>query len=191
VWHGRVVAPTIARGRRWLAVGGSLAAIGFLVAMTLSGRFPESGQFVRFVPAGVVAETPEQIDRIELTTSDRRWAFERIATGWRAEPRGTSVPPALATHLDDSIKFMHVSAPVRVMDRAEWGAQGLKEFGLEPPAYSAALFRGGRRVLTADFGSPNPQKVLQYMRVQGRDQLYLMSRFIGEEWEQALREAAR
>jgi hypothetical protein len=27
------------------------------------------------------------------------------------------------------------------------------------------------------------------MQLEGRDQVYLMSRFIGEEWEQALREA--
>ena len=27
------------------------------------------------------------------------------------------------------------------------------------------------------------------MKLQGRDQVYLMSRFIGEEWEKALREA--
>ena len=43
-------------------------------------------------------------------------------------------------------------------------------------------------LLGAEFGAPNPQKVLQYMKLQGRDQVYLMSRFIGEEWEKALRE---
>jgi hypothetical protein len=32
--------------------------------------------------------------------------------------------------------------------------------------------------------------VLQYMKLGGRDQIYLMSRFIGEEWEQAIREAS-
>jgi hypothetical protein len=45
-------------------------------------------------------------------------------------------------------------------------------------------------VLGAEFGTPNPQKVLQYMKVQGRDQVYLMSRFVGEDWEKALRAAA-
>jgi hypothetical protein len=76
------------------------------------------------------------------------------------------------------------------MDRAEWASSGLREFGLEPPGYTAALYRQNAPALIAEFGGPNPQQVLQYMKLQGRDEVYLMSRFIGEEWEQALREAA-
>jgi hypothetical protein len=101
------------------------------------------------------------------------------------------VPRSLATHLDDSVKFLHVSAPIRVMPRSEWAEHGLREFGLEPPAYSIVLFQSGQRLLAADFGAPNPQKVLQYMRLQDGDELYVMSRFIGQEWEQALAEARR
>ena len=85
---------------------------------------------------------------------------------------------------------MHVSAPIRVMERAEWSSIGLREFGLDPPGYTATLYRRGTPVLGAEFGAPNPQRVLQYMKLGGRDQVYLMSRFIGEEWEKALREAA-
>jgi hypothetical protein len=66
---------------------------------------------------------------------------------------------------------------------------GLREFGLDPPGYTAILYRGNTPVLGAEFGAPNPQKVLQYMKLQGRDQVFLMSRFIGEEWEKALRDA--
>jgi hypothetical protein len=35
----------------------------------------------------------------------------------------------------------------------------------------------------------NPQQVLQYMRLTGHDQVYLMSRFIGAEWEQLIRDS--
>ena len=76
------------------------------------------------------------------------------------------------------------------MEHAEWAPGGLREFGLDPPGYTAILFRGDISVLGAEFGAANPQKVLQYMKLQGRDQVYLMSRFIGEEWERALRGAA-
>jgi hypothetical protein len=76
------------------------------------------------------------------------------------------------------------------MERGEWAPIGLREFGLDPPGYTATLYRHDTPVVGAEFGVPNPQKVLQYMKLQGRDQVYLMSRFIGEEWEQALREAA-
>ena len=95
------------------------------------------------------------------------------------------------THLEDSIKFMHVSPPIRVLERTEWTEHGLQEFGLSPPAYTAVLFGSGRPLLAASFGSPNPQRVLQYMRVEGRDPIYVMSRFVGEEWEQVLAEAGR
>jgi hypothetical protein len=186
-----VVAATVVRPGPLLALGGALLAAGFLVAMALSGHPRESGQFVRFVAAGVLPETPAQVDRIELIARDRRWVFRRTAGGWRIEPGPRPVSPSLATHLDDSIKFMHVSAPIRVMEPSEWAEHGLREFGLDPPAYVATLFQGGQRLLAAGFGSPNPQKVLQYMRIDGRDQVYLMSRFIGEEWEQVRAEAGR
>ena len=156
--------------------------------MVVSGHLRESKQFVKFAPGGVMPEAPREIDRVEMTTSAGRWVFVRAPDGWRAPLDGRPAPPSLASHLDDSIKFMHVSAPIRVMERAEWSPIGLREFGLDPPGYTATLYRRGTAVLAAEFGAPNPQKVLQYMKLGGRDQVYLMSRFIGEEWEQAIRE---
>jgi hypothetical protein len=182
------VASTI--GRRKLLTGvGAVLAFAFLAAMALSGQIRESGQLVRFVPAGVLRQAPAQIDRVELIAGAARWAFTRAGGQWRLESRTEPVSRSLATHLDDSIKFLHVSAPIRVMGHQEWAEHGLREFGLDPPAYSVALFENGRRLLAADFGSPNPQRVLQYMRLEGGDEIYVMSRFIGQEWEQAVAEA--
>jgi hypothetical protein len=168
-------------------IAAALLAVAFLVVMALSGHVRETRWLVRFKPGGVMPETTDRIDRVELRTDGRRWVFSRTSGGWRAEPDGQPVPPSLASHLDDSIKFMHVAAPIRVMERAEWAAQGLREFGLDPPGYTATLYHGGRVALGAEFGSPNPQKVLQYMKLAGRDEVYLMPRFIGEEWEQVLK----
>jgi len=157
--------------------------------MVVSGHLRESKQFVKFVPGGVMSEPPAEIDRVEIRTRGGRRAFVRASGGWRTAPGGQPLPVSLAARLDDSIKFMHVSAPIRVMGRAEWAPLGLREFGLDPPRYTAALYRRGTVVLAAEFGAPNPQQVLQYMKLEGRDQIYLMSRFIGQEWEEALREA--
>jgi hypothetical protein len=179
------------RPRRLIGVGAAALATAFLIVMILSGHLREGGQFVRFVAAGVLEESPADVDGVQLTAGDRRWVFTRSADGWRLEPGSRAVPRSLATHLDDSVKFMHASAPIRVLERPEWAEQGLHEFGLDRPAYVAALYRGQRRLLAAGFGSPNPQKVLQYMRLEGRDQVYVMSRFIGQEWEQALAELER
>jgi len=76
------------------------------------------------------------------------------------------------------------------MERAEWEPVGLREFGLDPPGYTATLYRRDTLVVGAEFGTANPQKVLQYMKLRGRDEVYLISRFVGQEWEQTLREAS-
>ncbi len=158
--------------------------------MTMSGHVRESGQFVRFVAAGVLAEAPAQVTRIELMDNGRRWVFTRNAEGgWRRDADQRPVLPPLATHLEDALKFLHASAPVRVLERQEWAEHGLGEFGLDRPALSAVLLKDGRRLLAMHFGSINPQKVLQYMRIDGQDDVYVMSRFVGEEWERALAEA--
>jgi hypothetical protein len=184
-----VVEKAVTWPRRLLGPTAALLAIGLFAAMVVSGHLRESKQFIKFVPAGVMPEPVAEIDGVEIRTTTGRWVFERAPEGWRAAPEGRRLPVSLTAHLDDSIKFMHVSAPIRVMERAEWAPLGLKEFGLDPPAYTATLYRRGTAVLGAEFGAPNPQKVLQYMKLEGRDQVYLMSRFIGEEWEKALREA--
>lgn len=186
-----MVESTLAWARRTGPFAAAALAVGFLVAMALSGRVRESGQFVRFTPAGVLADPPGRIDRVELGAASGRWVFRRSPDGWRTEIDARPVPATLATHLDDALKFLHVTGPIRVLERAEWSEHGLGEFGLDPPAYSAALFRDGRPVLRVAFGSENPQKVLQYVRVQGREQVFVMSRSMGREWEDALAEAAR
>jgi hypothetical protein len=184
------VAPAIGRPRRLLAPAAALLAVGILAAMVVSGHLRESRQLVKFAPAGVMSEAPAEIDRVELQTNTGRWVFVRGPDGWRTAPAGRALPVSLAASLDDSIKFLHVSAPIRVIEHVEWAPLGLSEFGLDPPGYTATLYRLGTPVLGAEFGAPNPQKVLQYMKLQGRDQVYLMSRFIGAEWEKILREAS-
>jgi hypothetical protein len=48
---------------------------------------------------------------------------------------------------------------------------------------------GTSPVLTARFGGHNPEGFLQYMRLDGDQRLYLMSRFIGAEFLAAFEEA--
>lgn len=180
----------ITRRHAWLTPVLSLLAVGILTAMVVTGRLRENQQLVKASGDGVMAEAPAEIDRVELRAKAGHWRFVRENHGWRVAVPGPPVPATLALHLDDSLKFMHVSPPVRVMPHAEWAPVGLREFGLDPPRYTATLYHGERRVLSAEFGGPNPQEVLQYMKLDGRDEIYLMSRFVGQEWEQALRAAA-
>jgi hypothetical protein len=173
-------------GRSWARrVGISAAALGalaFLVAMAFSGRMRESQQYVKFEPAGLLRETPETIDRVELVAAARRLVFLRAGDRWKT-PTAAQVPAALVPHLEMSLRFMHVAAPVRVMARKEYAGEPLREFGLEPPSYTVSLYRGADTVLSTRFGARNPQEILQYVRVDGHDELYLLPVFVGREWE--------
>lgn len=184
-----MVEAALSHPRRLLAPAAAVIAVGLLIAMAASGHLRQDGQFVKFAPAGVMPEAPAEIDRVELRSGAGHWRFVRGPSGWQADPDGPALPETFAAALDDSIKFMHVSAPVRVMERAEWAPVGLREFGLDPPGFVATLYHRDTPVIGAEFGAPNPQQVLQYMKLQGREQVYLMARFVGQEWEKALREA--
>ena len=177
------------RGRA--ALFAAIIALGYLGVMAASGGRRESRWLVRFAAAGLMPDAPERIDRIEVTTRDRTLRYTRGGrSGWTAGANGVEVPTTLASDIDMSIKFMHVAAPIRVMSRDEWAGQPLEEFGLEPPQYVISLRRGELIVLAGRFGALSPQQVAQYVRVDGREQLYMMPRFIGRQWERVL-EAGR
>ena len=172
-----------------------ITSIGVLAAAIIrhfSGPNPELATILALgKPASF--STRRRVHNAAADTPVNQASPRPLKTGVLSLIAGLAVGIAAAfvfDYLDDSIKFMHVSAPIRVMERAEWSPIGLREFGLDPPGYTATLYRRGTAVLFAEFGAPNPQKVLQYMKLGGSDQVFLMSRFIGEEWEKALREAS-
>jgi hypothetical protein len=181
-----VVAATVGTGRgRWLGVAAAVFAIGILVAMALGGREPGGKTLVRLEPAGILRDTPDRITRVELTAGTRRLTFARARGGW-TEQRAGAVPAPLTAHLDTALRFLYVSGPTRVMERGEFDRGQLTEFGLDPPRYAIILFADGQPVLKVAFGTPNPMQVAQYVRVEGREELYLIPSFVGREWEQVV-----
>lgn len=158
-------------------------ALAFLAAMAFTGGRRESPQLVPFQAAGLMAAAPRQVDRVEIEHEGQHLALVRSAEGWAMEATGERALPPLAGHVETSLKFMHAAAPVRVLERAEWEATPLADFGLAPAAYTIRLSGNGRQILTARLGALNPQRVMQFARVEGREQLYVMPRFVGGEWE--------
>ena len=170
-------------GRALLAAAG-LLAVGFLLVMAISGRTRPTPNLVKFEAAGLMREAPDQVDQVELMADGRRLILTRRERGrWTVAPAADEVAAVTASHLEMSLKFMHVTAPVRVMSRDEYQPAGLGEYGLDPPRYTVSLQRGGQTVLATSFGGKNPQQVFQYVRVAGRDELYLLPVFVGREWE--------
>ena len=87
--------------------------------------------------------------------------------------------------LDSGLRFLHVSAPQRVMRPQEFSGTPLAEFGLDPPRYAVSVHGATAEPFTVQFGGTNPQGLAQYARVGGRDEIVLLPRFVGEQWEAA------
>ncbi len=180
-----------ARGKPLLTVAG-LCAVGFLLVMVVSGRTRPMQNFVRFEAAGFMREMPDQIDRVELTAEGQRLIFTRRGPGrWTVAPSAGELAAGTVSHLEMSLKFMHVTGPVRVLSRDEYQPAGLREYGLDPPRYTVSLHRGPQTVLSTSFGGKNPQQIFQYVRVEGRDELYLLPVFVGREWELVAQDVTR
>ena len=162
-------------------------AVGFIAAMAVTGGRRESQQRVRFEAAGLMTASPEDIEKVELEGEGRRLTFVRAApAGWTAASAPGPLPERIASRLETSVRFMHVAEPVRVIAGGEWERTALEEFGLARPRCVVRLSGRGRVLLVARFGATNPQDVLQYASVDGREELYLMPRFVGLEWERML-----
>ena len=70
-----------------------LLAVGFLLAMILTGKLPETRQLARFEARGVLAVPPEQVRRVELHVGEHTITFVRLSdhAGWVARGRSQSV----------------------------------------------------------------------------------------------------
>jgi hypothetical protein len=177
------VKPPQGHARRWRTVLLALLAVGFLLAMLLTGKLPETRQLVKFEARGVLAVPPEQVRRVELQVGEHTITFVRLSDHWVSGKGQEPINGELQEHLEQAIVFMHTSRPVRVMRHDEYSNTSVREFGLEQPRYSVVLSDARRVLLEASFGAYNPQDLLQYMQLRGDSNLYLMSRFVGQAWE--------
>jgi len=162
----------------------ALLAVGFLLAMVLTGKLPETRQLAKFEARGVLAVSPQQVRRVELHVGEHTTTFVRLSDhAWVGGQGQETISGELHEHLDQAVFLMHTSGPVRVMQRDEYRSTPLQEFGLTRPRCSVVLSDGRGVLLEASFGASNPQELLQYMQLRGDDNLYLMSRFVGQAWE--------
>jgi hypothetical protein len=86
---------------------------------------------------------------------------------------------------------MHVSTADRAIDPAEYQGSSFADFGLDPPAYAVSLVAADRSTVVANFGTLNPSRTSQYVRLLGQPTLYLLPRYVGAEWQVAADMAKR
>jgi hypothetical protein len=169
--------------RRLGAPAAALAAVGYLTLMLITGALPERRQIVRFEAAGVMELEPERIDRVRVSAGGTWAVFVREGEGWVSERDGEErLDEPHSADLDRAVKFMHTAKPVRVLEPEEIAGAEPGTFGLDRPRVQVELEEEGGTVLEAAFGRAGPDERLQYMRLEGRPQLYLMSGFVGETW---------
>ncbi len=171
--------------RFWMPAAASVALV-YLVIMLVSGALPERTQLVRSEAHGVLPLAPESIMRATVVANATPAVFVRQANGWVREGNAATVDAALAEIIDRAVKFMHTANPVRELERKEIADASLAEFGLEHPRLQITLEDAHGVVLEADFGNDGADGLLQYMRLRDRDDLYLMSGFVGKEWQAVL-----
>lgn len=171
--------------RFWMAAAASVALV-YLVIMLVTGALPERTQLERSEAHGVLQLAPESIRRVTVAADATPAVFVREASGWVREGSAAPVDPGLAEIIERAVKFMHTANPVRELERKDIPDAGLAEFGLEHPRLRITLEDARGVVLEVDFGSDGADGLLQYMRVRDRDNLYLMSGFVGKEWQAVL-----
>lgn len=169
------------------ALAAAAAALTYLVAMLVTGALPQNRQIIHFKAAGVLTQSPESVERIEIALAGKSAAFSRQAAGW-AKADGAPVEPARAATLDRALKILYNSGPVRVLPPEEMVGSKPESFGFSSTGLSVKLSGAGVPFLQAEFGNKNTDGVLQYMRLKGRGELYLMSGFVGKAWEAAVAE---
>jgi hypothetical protein len=176
------VASTLTNRNVRTAVAATLA-LAFLTIMLVTGALPRQRQFVKFEAKGVMQLAPERISVVALRAGEGNAVFVRTPDGGWARDGGAQLDPAIAKRLSLAVQFMNTSGPVREMEPSEYQGTNPHEFGVDHPQLSVALFEGARPVLAAHFGGRNPDGYLQYVTVEGRRELFLLSRFVGEEWD--------
>ncbi len=164
----------------------ALLALGWLVAMVVTGAQPVQRQLVKFEAKGVLQLEPEAVQRVTLGRGGQQVMLVRKREGGWALEGGGAVEGAAATHLDTAVKMLNRSGPVREIAAQELAGVDTRPFGLEEPVVVATVAGSGGQPLTVRFGALNPEGFLQYMRIDGDPKVYLMSRFIGAEWTAAL-----
>jgi hypothetical protein len=176
---------------RFAGVAGAIAMIALIGAISLTGRWP-TGAIVLPDPEvrGIVAIPADQVARIQVSTGEKDLVFQhRPEGGWLVN--GIETEQAVAAHVDTAFRMLNVSSPPRVLKPGDYSAEQVADFGLDPPHLLVSIIAKTGKASSVAFGEATPAGNAQYVRVIGRPDLYLLSRYVGVEWELAVDMARR
>jgi hypothetical protein len=182
-----VAAAAVSRWHRIIVPASVALGLGYLAGMAWSGAQFQQRQFVAFEAKGLLKTPPEQVRRVELARADERISLlRRGENGW-STLAGAEIDPQVAKRISLAVEMMHNAAPAREIAPDEIAGTEPAAFGLDAPRVTARFYESGADpVLAVHFGAGNPDGFMQYLRIDGDEHLYLMSRFVGEAWSGAL-----
>jgi len=169
-------------GARWKTPAAIALLIGCLLVLVISGEWPELRKKLPSTPKGLVAIAPTQIERIEMRSGADSVVLRRQPGGFAIDDLDGAAPAELGSHVDAALKFANVSEPTREIPAAELAADSFADFGLDPPNEVAVLETHAGIAATLNFGAPNPAGTSHYVRLGGAPTVYLMPRYVSEEW---------
>jgi hypothetical protein len=173
--------------RRPLAAGAGIAAAvataGLIGAIALSGRWPVDAPRTHLGAGGILAIPAGRVARIEIVADGARTALVQRPGGWLVD--GVAARPAVARHVDAALRLLAGSAPRRVLAAADYSAERLAEYGLDPARFEVAVAEERGIPVRIGFGAATPAQNAQYARIAGRPELYLLPRDVGGEWRLA------
>jgi Domain of unknown function (DUF4340) len=167
---------------RWKLPLAVTALLVVLLALVLSGQWPELHSKLSSSPRGLLGIAPDEIERVEIRSGADRVALRREPGGWSVEGMDGAAPAELVSHIGTALKFLKVSEPSREIPAGELAAESFAAFGLDPPSEVVVLETHSAVPTMVNFGTTNPAGTSHYVRLGGAPTVYLMPRHVAEEW---------
>jgi hypothetical protein len=167
---------------RWKTPIAIIVLLALLLALIVSGQWPDLRNKLTSPPKGLLAIAANEIEHVEIRSGADSVALRRKRGEWRIESVDGAAPTELASHIDTALKFLKVSEPSREIAASELAAESFAAFGLDPPSEVAVLEAHSAVVATVNFGTTNPAGTSHYVRLGGAPTVYLMPRHVTEEW---------
>jgi hypothetical protein len=183
--------PVTRSAARFVGVAGAIAMIALIGAISLTGHWP-TGEIILPDPEvrGILAVPADQVARIQVSTGGKDLVFQhRPEGGWLVN--GVETEKAVSAHVDAALRMLNVTSPPRVLKPGDYSAAQVADFGLDPPHLRVSVVAKTGKTSSVTFGEATPGQNAQYVRVIGQPNLYLLSRYVGVEWELAVDMAQR
>src|SRR5207253_1394637 len=151
--RGMVATPML-KGAAWVGAAG--LAAGLLIVLAWHGSRPEP-DLGRFEPGGVMVHLRlEDVVEVQVRAGNLYRSFAHSGPGVWSTAKELA-PPEMVQHLERGLRFLHVSAPQRVIGPEEHVKTPLAEFGLASPRYVVVVRTATSAPLVIEFGDVHPQ----------------------------------